>query len=151
MSHFNLGILAFSTNFCYIKLTCLVTLFDCKLQIFKNSSTWQFYGIFKELLSTQNVNVTCNVEWDFLDKILTFGIVCWGLLSNYFRNSNSCTIKHMVYYKTVNRIDDVQTTLSYLLRLFWKVLSGAKRDRISQYALLCSIAWILYSKCERCV
>ena len=151
MSYLYFSILVFSISVCSIKIGLSGNTVWPQTSDFQNSSIWQFYGIFKELLSTQNVNVTCNVEWDFLDKILTFGTVCWGLLSNYFRNSNSCTIKHMVYYKTVNRIDDVQTTLSYLLRLFWKVLSGAKRDRISQYALLCSIAWILYSKCERCV
>ena len=44
--------------FVELKLTCLVTLFDRKLQIFKNSPKWTiFTGIFNELLSTQNVNV----------------------------------------------------------------------------------------------
>ena len=45
-------ILEISTNFCPI---CLVTLFDCKLQVFKNSSEWTIIGIFNELLFTQNV------------------------------------------------------------------------------------------------
>ena len=48
-----------------LKLTCLVTLFDCKL--FINSPQWTIFGIFNELLSTQNVNVARfnrNVEWD---------------------------------------------------------------------------------------
>ena len=40
-----------------LKLTCLVTLFDHKLQVFKNSPNWTIFGIFDELLSTQNVNV----------------------------------------------------------------------------------------------
>ena len=35
MSHLNFWILAFSTNFVIIKVTCLVTLFDHKLQVFK--------------------------------------------------------------------------------------------------------------------
>ena len=42
MSHLNLWILAFSL---FLKLTCLVTLFDLKLQVFKNSPKchfWQF-------------------------------------------------------------------------------------------------------------
>ena len=39
------------------KLTCLVTLFDRKLQVFKNSPKLTIFGIFNELLSTQNVNV----------------------------------------------------------------------------------------------
>ena len=41
----------------YFKLTCLVTLFDRKLQVFKNSPKWTILGIFNQLLSTQNVNV----------------------------------------------------------------------------------------------
>ena len=35
-------------------ITCLVTLFGRKLQVFKN---WTIFGIFIQLLSTQNVNV----------------------------------------------------------------------------------------------
>ena len=51
MSHLNFRI------FLLLKLTCLVTLFDCKLQIFKNGQKFNTYGIFNELLSTQNVIV----------------------------------------------------------------------------------------------
>ena len=51
---FNFGI---AHQFCPIlKLTCLITLFDRKHQVFKKSL---FGGIFNELLSTQNVNITC--------------------------------------------------------------------------------------------
>ena len=39
------------------KVTCLVSLFDSKLLLFKNSPKWTIFGIFNELLSTQNVNV----------------------------------------------------------------------------------------------
>ena len=39
------------------KLTCLVTLFDRKLQYFKNLPRWIIFGILNQLLSTQNVNV----------------------------------------------------------------------------------------------
>ena len=62
---FNCGI---STNFCPFKTTCLVTLFDCKLQVSKNSSKLTTFGIFNELLSTQNAIVARfarNVKWDF--------------------------------------------------------------------------------------
>ena len=58
----------FPPIFDLLKLTCLVTLFDRKLQVFKNSPKWNLLGIFNELLSTQNVNVARfarNVEWDF--------------------------------------------------------------------------------------
>ena len=37
MSHSNFSILAFSPIFVLLKLTCLVALFDSKLQVFKNS------------------------------------------------------------------------------------------------------------------
>ena len=36
-------ILAFTPNFCPIKLTCLVTLFERKLQVFKTLKNWQFW------------------------------------------------------------------------------------------------------------
>ena len=49
--------LAFSPIFVLLKLTCLVTLFDLKLQIFQNSSEWTTFGIFNEFLYFQNVNI----------------------------------------------------------------------------------------------
>ena len=58
----------FPSIFVLRKVTCLVTLSDRKLQVFKNSSKLTIFGIFNELLSTQNVNVArfaCNVECDF--------------------------------------------------------------------------------------
>ena len=59
----------FPPNFVLSKLTCLVTLFDRKPQLFKNSPKWTNFGIFLlTFVSTQNVNVTGfarNVEWDF--------------------------------------------------------------------------------------
>ena len=42
ISHLISLILAFFTNFCPIKVACLVTLFDRKLKIFKNSLSWLF-------------------------------------------------------------------------------------------------------------
>ena len=51
MSHLNFSI------FVQLKLTCLVTLFDRKLWVFKTSSKLTIFGIFSELLSTKNVNV----------------------------------------------------------------------------------------------
>ena len=47
----------FPLIFVLLKMTCLVTLFDRKLQVFKNSPKLTIFGIFNELLSTQNVNV----------------------------------------------------------------------------------------------
>ena len=45
----------FPPIFVQLKLTCLVTLFDRKLQVFKNSPKWNFFDIFNQLLSAQNV------------------------------------------------------------------------------------------------
>ena len=53
MSHLNFSIWAFPPIFVVLKLTCLVTLFDPKLQIFKNSPKLTIFGIFNWLLSTQ--------------------------------------------------------------------------------------------------
>ena len=58
----------FPLIFVLLKLTCLVTLFDRKLQVFKSSPKWTILGIFNQLLSTQNVNVARfarNVKWYF--------------------------------------------------------------------------------------
>ena len=64
MSYF----LHFSSIYVPLEFTCLVTLFDRKLQVFKKSPKLTIFGIFSELLATQNVNVARfarNVEWDF--------------------------------------------------------------------------------------
>ena len=38
--------LHFPPIFVLLKLTCLVTLYGCKLQVFKNSPKWTIFGIF---------------------------------------------------------------------------------------------------------
>ena len=55
MSYFHFWILAFSTNFWVF--TCLVTLFHYKIQCCLNLPKLTIFGIFNDLLSTQNVNV----------------------------------------------------------------------------------------------
>ena len=58
----------FPPIFVISKVTCLVTLFDRKIQVFKNSPKLNNFGIFNELLSTQIVNaarLARNVECDF--------------------------------------------------------------------------------------
>ena len=90
MSHFEIldfGI--FQQFFVLRKLTCLVTLFDRKLQVFKNSPKWTIFGIFNEFLSTQNVNVARfarNVEWDIFYDFQTPWTVmfCFSLMSWFF-------------------------------------------------------------------
>ena len=52
---FNLGI--FPPIFVLLELACQVTLLGPKFQVFKNSPNRPFFGIFNELLSTQNLNV----------------------------------------------------------------------------------------------
>ena len=73
MSHLNFSVLA-SSIFVLLKLTCLVTLCDHRLQVDKNTRNWTIFGIFNELLSTKNVNVARfarNVECDFFGRFLT--------------------------------------------------------------------------------
>ena len=99
MSHLS-WILAFSINFCHIlKVTCLVTLFDHKLQVFKISSKWTIFGIFNELLSTQNVNVARfarNVEWDFFCDFKHCALLL--NMSTYQIVSMSCKRKVSKFY-----------------------------------------------------
>ena len=90
------------------KLTCLVTLFDRKLRIFKNSPKWTIFGIFNKLLSTQNANVARfarNVEWDFfcdfqtpwhtmLKETCGESMSCWSIKEEVLlkRRSLSCLL-----------------------------------------------------------
>ena len=77
----------FQPIFVLLKLTCLVTLFDRKLQGFKNSPKWTIFGVFNSLLSTQNVNVARfarNVEWDFFCDFQTPWI--WLIIYNVSQN-----------------------------------------------------------------
>ena len=63
-------------------MTCLVTLFDRKLQVFKNSPKLTIFGIFKELLSSQNVNVARfarNVKCDFFCDFQTL----WSMVKSW--------------------------------------------------------------------
>ena len=47
----------FPPIFVKLKVTCLVTLFDCKLQVFKKIAKLTIFDTVDELLCTQNVNV----------------------------------------------------------------------------------------------
>ena len=79
----NVAFWHFLPIFVLSKLTCLVTLFDRKLQVFKSSPKWTILGIFNQLLSTQNVNVARfarNVEWDFF---CDFQTLCLGILQKF--------------------------------------------------------------------
>ena len=66
----------FPPIFGLLKVTCLVTLFDGKLQVFKTSPKLAIFGIFNELLYPQNVNAARfarKVERDFF---LNFQTLC---------------------------------------------------------------------------
>ena len=71
----------FPSIFVLLKGNFLVTLFDRKLQIFKNSPKLTIFGIFNKLLATQNVNlarfariVECGFLGDF-QTLCFFGIL----------------------------------------------------------------------------
>ena len=69
-------------------LSCLVTLFDSKLHVFKNSLKLTIFGILNKLLSTQNVNVaslamlneTFSVIFKQRDKICVYRFECFSQL-----------------------------------------------------------------------
>ena len=64
----------FPPIFVLLKVSCLVTLFDHKLVVLKNSPNSTIFGIFNELLSTQKVNgarFARSVECDFLGDFQT--------------------------------------------------------------------------------
>ena len=68
MSHLTSSTIVFSTNFCPIKMTSLVTLFFPQALSFQKLAKIDHFGIFNQLLSTQNVNVARfarNIKWYF--------------------------------------------------------------------------------------
>ena len=71
----------FPQIFVLLKVTCLVTLFDHNLKFFQKLT---IFGIFKELLPTQNVNLARfarNVECDFFKHC-----VSWLILARKFKH-----------------------------------------------------------------
>ena len=74
MSHLNFRILSFSTNFCPIKIDLSGNTVWPQASGFQKLVNLTIFGIFNELLSTQNVNharLVCNVECDFLGDFQT--------------------------------------------------------------------------------
>ena len=72
-------ILVFSTIFVLLKVACLVTLFDRKLQVFKNSPKWTIFGIFNELLSTENCLTFWGLGLIWKAKFWLIGYPGWAL------------------------------------------------------------------------
>ena len=95
----------FPTIFVLLKLTCLVTLFDRKLQVFKNSPKWTIFGIFIFFLSTQKWKCKCS----------SLHSRCWMRLFLWFSNTvqTPCVI---VVYK-------------YQLLLIWPKIGYCLLDR----------------------
>ena len=86
----------FPPIFVLLKLTCLVTLFDRKLQVFENPPNWTIFGIFPYLLSTQHVNLdrfARNAEWDFFCHFQTLWTWVVGLCAAFFLASYTCLTK----------------------------------------------------------
>ena len=80
-SHLNFRILPFSTNFCPIKIDLSGNTVWPQASGFQKLVNLTIFGIFNELLSTQNVNVARfarNIEYDFFSDFQTltnFGIL----------------------------------------------------------------------------
>ena len=68
MSHLNCSILGFSISFCLIKSDLTGNTVGLQISSFQKFAKLAIFGIFNELLSTQNVNVARfarNVKCDF--------------------------------------------------------------------------------------
>ena len=93
MSHWiSLKILAFSTNFCPNKTDLSGNTVWPQASGFQKLAKLTIFGIFNELLSTQNVNVARfarNVEWDFFCDFQT------ACINSIFQDASEATFKHL--------------------------------------------------------
>ena len=107
-----------------LKVTCLVTLFDRKLQLFKTSPKLTIFCIFNELLATQNVNVARfarNVECDFFSEFQTLWC-CTIWFQSHDRTSQRCTrgLNDRLDLKTWIFLDSLHASQLYVARsTFW--------------------------------
>ena len=114
----------FSPFFVLLKVTCLVTLFDRKLQIFKNSPKLTILCIFKQLLSNQIVNIARfarNVECDIFGDFQT---LCWIVFMEGnlgFKSGGTCNHHHNLMafcrFEIPRRWDDEAIISSRNLRI----------------------------------
>ena len=106
MSHLNFWILAFSTIFCPTKrhLSDLVTLFDRKLQVFKNSPKWTIFVYSKCKLAM--LDETFSVIFKHRDNGNECTKVSWFSVSCNFR----CNAYYICKLNQVN-LQGVQTNL----------------------------------------
>ena len=128
----------FPTIFVLSKVTCLVTLFNRKLQVFKYSPKLTIFGIFSELLSTQNVNVARyarNVEWDFFCDFQTLcdlgpfsALICESAFDNICVFSYPSR-KTLTLYLGVVIVFDMYRLLFYPIWMLCDAL-GIKRNAL---------------------
>ena len=109
MSHFSNIILASSTNVFPIESDLSGNTVWSKASDFQKTRQIGLFGIFKELLSTHNVNVARfarNVQWDFFCNIQTLWcewVLCWNHLTAFLGvriniKSSNCLISMIVLH-----------------------------------------------------
>ena len=85
--------LAFSINIVLLKLTCLVTLFDRKLQVFKNSLKWTFFDIF-ELTFVHSKCKRCSLRSHCWMRLFLWFSTLWCYVWTIYRNLGKfCSFK----------------------------------------------------------
>ena len=105
-----------------LKLTYLVTLYDRKFQVFKYSPKLTIFGIFNELLSTQNVNVARfarNVEWDFFYNFQTQ----WYFSMSWCQSTSSLSLFSPCHMYLSNPIINI-----FLMKVEAKFLFRCKKN-----------------------
>ena len=81
MLHSNFFILVFSTSF------CLVPLFDCKHEVFKNLPKWTIFGIFKrEFFCDFQTPCVSSVQFELISKKSHLYIFSYLKVSSFIRN-----------------------------------------------------------------
>ena len=130
-----------SPIFVLLKLTCLVTLFDRKLRVFKNSPKRTIFGIFHYLLSPHNVNVARfarNVGWAFF---CDFQTPCVCRVAVPFLHIN---IRFIHFPTEITRSWSARTWLNFLcstvghnIQQFWVFPIRRKSFQFSTLAIIC--------------
>ena len=127
MPHLNFSILAFSTNFWPIKNDPYGNSVWPQALGFQKSPNWTIFGIFYELLSTQNVNLARfarNVEWyffcDFQTPCISMHVAfifCKGW--QHARNSHSSFSKGSVSKNASNAKCGATKSTERKIQWFW--------------------------------
>ena len=104
MSHLNFSILVLSTNFCPIKTDMSGTIVWPQDSGVQKLVKINFLGIFNQLLSIQNANVTRfarNIEWDFFvifkHRVAIFELL-WTLSRTYLKKIKRYWINVVTFY-----------------------------------------------------